>query len=447
MPPPVINPDFERRAYWHATMPSLPDRRGRALPDTADIVVVGGGYTGISCALALARGGASVTLLEAHELGRGASTRNGGIAHPGYKWGLASLVERYGAARGTALFQESLDAYAFLRTMIEESGIECEWREHGHLELAHSHAHVAGLELDEGGFRALDQPARMLSGGDLLREVGSTVYPAALAVDGSGLLHPGKWFAGLAGLAETAGVDLHEGVRARAVRRQADGRVVVETDRGAVLAGQVVVATNGYTDGAAPWLRRRVIPVGSYIIATAPLSEEVARSVAPTGRAFFDTKNFLNYWHVATGRRLLFGGRVSFVPTTVDRTAAILYRQMIRVHPQVTGVRVDYAWGGKVALTMDRMPHVGRSGPLAYAMGYCGSGVAMSVYLGTRLAGWLGGGPAPVLAGLRFPVVPVPFEGRPWFLPIVGEWLRLQDRLAARVRPRGSPGAGPDAAG
>jgi glycine/D-amino acid oxidase-like deaminating enzyme len=197
-----------------------------------------------------------------------------------------------------------------------------------------------------------------------------------------------------------------------------------------------VIATNGYTDGVAPSLRRRIIPVGSYIIATEPLAEDVADSIAPTGRAFFDTKNFLNYWHVSADRRLLFGGRVSFVPTTVDRTAAILHRQMIRVHPQVAGVRVDYAWGGKVALTMDRMPHVGRMGPVAYAMGYCGSGVALSVHLGARLADWLGGGPAPALASLRFPLVPVPFEGRPWFMPIAGEWFRLQDKLAARARPR-----------
>jgi len=436
MATPTLNPDFERRPYWHATMPSLPARSGRPLPDTADVVVVGGGYTGVACAMQLARSGARVTLLEARELGWGASTRNGGIAHPGYKWSLATLGERYGESLGTALFRESLDAYAFLKGLIADARINCEWRENGHLELAHSHAHVPDLEKDEAGFRALGEPARTLRGNEVQGEVGTAVYAGALAVDHSGLLHPGKWFAGLVDLADAAGADLHEGVRAKRVRRQPDGRAVVETDRGALIAGEVVVATNGYTDGIAPALRRRVIPVGSYIIATEPLADDVARAIAPTGRAFFDTKNFLNYWHVSADRRLLFGGRVSFVPTTVDRTAAILYRRMLRVHPQVAGVRVDYAWGGKVALTMDRMPHVGRMGPVSYAMGYCGSGVAMSVHLGTRLADWLGGGPAPALASLRFPLVPVPFEGRPWFLPIAGEWFRLQDRIAARAKPR-----------
>jgi glycine/D-amino acid oxidase-like deaminating enzyme len=129
------------------------------------------------------------------------------------------------------------------------------------------------------------------------------------------------------------------------------------------------------------------------------------------------------------------------LPTSVDRTAAILHRGMLEVHPQLAGYRIDYAWGGNVGFTFDRMPHIGRIGGVSYAMGCCGTGVVMSTYLGTRAADWLGGAPAPALAKLRFPLIPAPYEGRPWFLPFVGEWFRFQDRLAARSRRSASLGA------
>jgi glycine/D-amino acid oxidase-like deaminating enzyme len=256
-----------------------------------------------------------------------------------------------------------------------------------------------------------------------------------LAVEGSALPHPGRYFAGLAAAAERAGADLHEGTRARSIRRGADGRFRVETDRGAIAARDVFVATNGYTDGVVPALRRRIIPIGSYIIASEPLPPDLAHELSPKGRAFFDTKNFLYYWHVSADRRMVFGGRASFLPSTIDRTASILWRGLLEVHPQLAGHRIEYAWGGNVGFTFDRMPHVGRTRDgVTYAMGCCGTGVALMTQLGTRVGGWLAGGEPPELARLTFPLVPAPYEGRPWFLPLAGEWFRLQDRLAARSR-------------
>ncbi len=271
-------------------------------------------------------------------------------------------------------------------------------------------------------------------------EIGSDVYYAGLVVPSSGLVHPGRYFAGLAAAADRAGADLHEGVRATAIRKQADGRFVVETERGAILARDVFVATNGYTDGIVPTLRRRVIPIGSYIIASEPLPEELARELSPKGRSFYDTKNFLYYWHLSNDRRMVFGGRASFMPTSIDRTAAILHKGLLEVHPQLAGYRIEYAWGGNVGFTFDRMPHVGRTKDgVTYALGCCGTGVALMTHLGTAVGAWLAGGEAPALSRLRFPLVPAPYEGRPWFLPVAGEWFRLQDRLAARSRPAPEP--------
>jgi len=427
-----LNPDYKRRPYWHATMPALASRRDRPLPDSADVVIVGGGYTGITAARELARRGAAVTLVEAQTLGFGGSTRNGGIVHPGYKWGPAELVKRYGDETGRALFRETLDGYALMKRLIADEQIDCEFRECGYLDLAWAASHVRELQSSVETLRTFGVEASYVPRALLRDEIGSDFYHGGMVFPMSGLLHPGKYFAGLVDAAERVGADLHEGVRARTIRRQADGRLVVETDRGAILAKDVVVGTNGYTDGVVPALRRRIIPIGSYIIATEPLPEELARDISPRGRAFFDTKNFLYYWHISEDRRMVFGGRASFLPTNVDHTAAILHRGMLQVHPQLAGTRVAYAWGGNVGFTFDRMPHVGRQDGVTYAMGCCGTGVAMMTALGTAVGGWLSGDPAPALARLRFPLVPAPYEGRPWFLPFAGEWFRLRDRLARR---------------
>jgi glycine/D-amino acid oxidase-like deaminating enzyme len=430
----TLNDDFERRPFWQATLPEQPDRRGRELPDAADVVVVGGGYTGISAARELARRGAAVTVLEAESLGFGGSTRNGGIVHPGYKWGPRQLVRRYGEATGKDLFRDTLVAYALVKRLIADEAIDCDWRESGSLDLAYGPSHVdelieSGRVLADFGIETEFVPKERLR-----EEIGSDAYYGGLVATQAGLLNPAKYFAGLAAAADRAGADLHEGVRAKDARRQADGRFVVETDRGAILAKDVVVATNGYTDGFVPALRRRMIPIGSYIIATEPLPEDLARDLSPKGRAFFDTKNFLYYWHVSTDRRMVFGGRASFMPTNVDRSARILHKGMLEVHPQLAGYRVEYAWGGNVGFTFDRMPHVGRMDGVTYAMGCCGTGVAMMTGLGTAVGGWLSGDEAPALARLRFPLVPAPYEGRPWFLPFVGEWFKLHDRIDGRKR-------------
>jgi glycine/D-amino acid oxidase-like deaminating enzyme len=431
-----LNSDFERRPFWQATMPALPDRSGRPLPDTADVVVIGGGYTGINAARELARRGVAVTVLEAHALGFGASTRNGGIVHAGYKWGPRELIKRYGEDTGRALYRETLDGYETVKRLISTEAIACDFREVGHLELAYAPSHVSELHHARASLASMGTEASIVSREDIRTEIGSDAYFGALVVPGSGLLHPGRYFAGLVDAAASAGADLHENARARTIRRRPAGGFDVETDRGTISAGDVFVATNGYTDGVVPSLRRRIIPIGSYIIASEPLPEDLAREISPKGRSFFDTKNFLYYWHVSADRRMVFGGRASFMPTSIDQTAAILHRGLLEVHPQLAGYRIDYAWGGNVGFTFDRMPHVGRTSQgVAYAMGCCGTGVALMTHLGTKVGEWLAGGEAPALARLKFPLVPAPYEGRPWFLPFAGEWFRLQDRLAARSRP------------
>ena len=427
----------ERRALWQVQVPPLPDRRGRPLPDAADLVVVGGGLTGLSAARAAARLGAATVVLEAERSGWGASTRNGGMCHPGYKWGPAALVRRYGEARGRRLFADSVAAVEWTRRTLLEDRIDADWDGAGYAELAYAPSHTAELQAAAAEFAAAGLPARYLPADRIGEEIGTDGYHGALVVDSGGGLHPARYHAGLDRAASAAGADIHEGIRARRLRAQADGRTVVETDRGAILAREVLVATNGYPDGLAPAIRRRIVSIGSTIIATEPLSADLAQAIMPTGRMFFDSKAFLYYWRLTPDRRILFGGRASFWPATLDRLARILARAMVAVHPQLGGLRIEYAWSGRVAFTFDRMPHVGRLAGAWYATGCCGSGVAILPWLGDRMATWiLGGGEAPALATLRFPLVPAPYEGRAWFLPLAGEWFRAKDRLAARSKGR-----------
>lgn len=419
------------RSFWQATMPHVADRRATPLPDSADVVVIGGGFTGLSAARRSAELGASVVLLEAQRLGWGASTRNGGMVHPGYKTPLSKLVAKHGPDRGQRLYRESIEAFEHVGSLCE-AAIDADFVRCGHVVLASAPGHADGFEAAAAELATVDMRARAVERRDLREVVGSAAFFGGLVVDRSGGLHPGKLVAGLVGLADAAGAVLVEGVRANRVRRQADGRAVVETSRGAILARDVIVATNGYTGRVTPSLRRRLLPISSFIIATEPLAPDLAETLIPGGRMLFDTKNYLWYWRRTPDDRMLFGGRASMWPTSVLRAAGILREAMVSVHPELADTRVEHAWGGTVAFTFDRMPHVGRADGVTYATGCCGSGVAILPWLGMRVAEWVGGAEPPELAKLSFPLVPAPYEGRAWFLPLAGEYWKAKDRLAAR---------------
>lgn len=431
--------DIDLRPYWQVTAPEQPDLRGRDLPDAADVVVVGGGLTGLSAARRAAELGASVVLLESERLGWGGSTRNGGMCHPGYKHSVAELVAEHGEAKGTALYRETIEAYEHVKGLCT-GAIDADFAERGHLALAAAPSHAEGFGRSVEAMERVDMPAHVVERADLRSEIGTDAYFGGMVVERSAGLHPGKLVAGLVRLALDAGAGLHEETRALQVRPQADGRKVVETSRGAILARDVIVGTNGYTGSLTPSLRRRLLSIGSFIIVTDPLPPGLAAELSPRGRMFFDTKNFLYYWRLTPDNRMLFGGRASMWPSSILHTAEILQRSLVGVHPQLAGTRIAYAWGGRVAFTFDRMVHAGRADGVTYAVGCCGSGVAIMPWLGTRVAEWVGGGSPPALASLRFPLVPAPYEGRAWFLPFAGEYWKAKDRLAARAAARGVKG-------
>lgn len=422
------------RPYWLDTAPPLrlASRADPPIPERTEVAVIGGGYTGVSAARTLARHGVDVTVFERETLGWGASTRNGGFVLPGFKLGAGALVRKFGAERSRALFDASLASVRFLEELVADEGIGCDYARCGHVSLAYRPAHLRRLESAERLLRqAFGYATELVTRERLREEIGSSAYHGGLLDPQAGGIHPAKFFLGLAAAARRAGARLVEHAEVLGLEREAGGggfRVL--TTRGRVHAREVLVATDGYSGAVHPELSRRVIPIGSYIIATAPLEQGLARELIPKNRVMSDTKNLLFYFRRSADHRMVFGGRASFTPTTTVESAQILAQGMRAVFPQLAAVPIEYSWSGTVGFTFDQLPHAGRLDGVHYALGYCGHGVAMATYLGARVGDAIAGhGDLLPFSELGFPTVPF-YRGRPWFLPAVGAYFRLVDRFA-----------------
>lgn len=399
-------------------------------PARAAVAVIGGGYTGLACARAVARAGGDVVLLEREGIGHGASSRNAGFVLPGFQAGIGTLLRLAGPEGARELFQDSLDAVTLVERLTAEEGIACGWHRPGYLYLAAKPRHLAHLEAEQQALRRhLGYETVLLDRAALRRELGSDQYHGALLEPLAGTLDPRRYLEGLAAAARRAGASLHEGVEVRAIRRAGAG-YQLETPAGTVQADQVVVATNGYTGRLHSWVTRRVVSVGSFMVATAPLPPALRQQLFPTGRCCADTRRLLRYFRLTDDGRLLFGGRAAFLPGAVERSVALLQQELRAVFPALAEVPVEHGWGGRLAVPVTGLPHLGRTPDgVHYALGYAGHGVANATWLGDRLGRVLAGQAEwPRLARLPFPAIPF-HAGTPWFLPFVGAYYRMYDWL------------------
>jgi glycine/D-amino acid oxidase-like deaminating enzyme len=351
----------------------------------------------------------------------------------GLKLDPATLVDRFGERRARELFEVAAASMARLEAVIAEEAIDCEYARSGHIQAAWKPSHFDSFR-DEQALLAkvFKHTVHLLSRAEQRSEIGSDAYHGVLVDEASGAINPAKYVNGLSAAACRAGATIVTGTSVTRLRAGGGSRWRVTTTNGEIDARDVLIATNGYTNGACPTLRRRFIPIGSYIIATEPLLSEQADAILPHRRMAFDSKHFLYYFRVTADRRLLFGGRAEFGrpdPETTRRAAAILRDGMVAVFPELAGVRVDYAWGGNVAFTRDQMPRAGVLDGMYYAGGYCGHGVAMATHLGEQIARRMAGEPIvhPFFDD-RFPPIPMYF-GTPWFLPLVGAYYWVKDWL------------------
>jgi glycine/D-amino acid oxidase-like deaminating enzyme len=417
------------RCLWTETAPP-PARALAELPSQSDVAIVGGGYTGLAAAHVLARQGARTTVLEQHALGWGASSRNGGFVLPGYQPDVEALSRRHGLDQARRLFAVSLEAVDYLERLVHEERIDCGFIRSGGLTLAAKPQHRRALERSQRFLReALGYQTELLARDELSQEIESNRYHGGLLDPAAGSLHPARYLHGLVAAAEGAGAILAEATPVLEIRREGLG-FAIGTSRGTVRAREVVVATDGYTGSVVPWLSRRVVPIGSYLVATAPLEPELRRRLLPGGRVVSDTKHLLYYFRLSPDGRLVFGGRASFAPTTIGRSAEILAWGLRQVFPQLANTPLEYAWGGQVGFTWNRLPAAGRVDGIYFALGYCGHGVALATYLGARVGQAIAGArELPELSGRSFPAIPL-YRGRPWFLPLVGAYYRTLDWLA-----------------
>ena len=431
---PLFAPSFKPRPYWWDA--AEPSARINALPDRAQVAIVGGGYAGLSAALTLRRLGHGAVVLDAERVGWGASSRNGGMVSGGLKVAAGALQRTLGPDRARQVALAAAASFPFIEETIAREAIDCDYTRCGRFVPAWTARHYDALAAKAGFIAEVTGlPTRMLPRERQREALGSDHYHGGMLADASGSLHPGKYARGLAAAAERAGAHLVDGVRVRAIAPEGSG-FRLSTNRGELRADAVLVATNGYSlapDGssALAWLARRMIPVGSYIIATEPLGEPAIDRLFPGRRMISDTRRVLNYFRPSPdGTRVLWGGRASFAATTPEAAAPVLHGFMTAVFPELRAARITHAWTGNVAFTFDFLPHIGVQDGIHYAAGCQGSGVAMATWLGNRAALKIAGALNEPFAldGRLFPTVPG-YAGRPWFLPLVGGWYRLRDRI------------------
>jgi glycine/D-amino acid oxidase-like deaminating enzyme len=424
---------MQLQSYWLDTAPPFAHGAAEALEGRVDVAVVGGGFTGLSAALALARKGAKTVVLEAGRVASEASGRNGGQVNNGLAHSFAAVAARLGLERARALYRAYDAAVDTVERLVKEEGIDCAFSRSGKIKLAAKPQHLDGLKRNfELIAREVDPDVALLDKAQTAAEIGSEMFHGGLLQRRSAVMHVGRFGQGLAEAAARAGSRIFEQAEVMGAVRGAGGRWRLTTPRGTVEADRVLLATGSTTKGPFGWFRRRYVPVGSFIIATEPLDDRLLASVLPGRRSATTSKNIGNYFRIAPDNRLIFGGRARFAmssPRSDTKSGRILERAMREVFPQLRDTRIAYCWGGLVDMTADRFPRAGEHDGLHFAMGYSGHGVQMSVHMGQVLAEMMDGKPeANPFRAFDWPAIPGHF-GPPWFLPFVGLYYRVLDRI------------------
>ena len=409
-----------------AAAPPLADQ---PLPAQVDVLIVGAGYTGLSAARETAASGRSTLVLDSAPLGGGCSSRNGGQVAYSIKPSFQTLKSRHGAATAQGICREGVQAVAELRSLARAQGVDCDWRETGCFYGAHTPRHFAAMVRDAGEEAArLGQKVSVVPRSEQRTEIASDFYHGGLVYHEDASVNPMRLLLSLLRRARASGAAVIDRCPVSAVRSAPRGFEVL-TPRGLVQARQVLLATNGYSGPLSPWHRRRVIPIGSYQIATEPLGEERVRALIPNGRNVYDSRRVVVYFRPsADGERIIFGGRAALSEPDTLACVSRLQSMMARIFPQLRSAPISHAWAGWVAYTFDKLPHLGQHDGIYYCMGYCGQGVPLATYYGKRIGQQMLGLPEgrTALDGVKFASRPYYF-GVPWFLAPSVLAFRLMD--------------------
>lgn len=394
-----------------------------------DVCVIGGGFTGLSAALAAAEAGYSVILLEAEAVGFGASGRNGGQLIPGLRWGMAEILDEFGPERARAIYDIAMDAVTSVNTRIARHGIACDLKS-GHVEAAYKPGHYDAMlyELDVLTRHFDHRTCEAVPRAAMADHVGGGAYHGGLYERAGGHFHPLNYALGLAGAALAAGVQIFERSRVTAINQSAD--VTVQTAQGSVRATSALIGLDGWTGDILPSLASYTVPIMNYNIATAPLGG-IANLLIPGDAAIADSRFVLNYYRLSADRRMIFGGGEKYTSRPPRDIAAFVRRHMVALFPELANVPVDYAWGGGVSVSMNRLPHFGQQDNIWFAQGFSGHGALMTTLAGELMVQAMRGTVErfDVMAGLPHPRFP---GGRRFARPLATLgliWYALRDRL------------------
>ncbi|MGP8098063.1 MAG: NAD(P)/FAD-dependent oxidoreductase [Steroidobacteraceae bacterium] len=390
----------------------------RPLPAAVDVLIVGAGYTGLSAARETAAAGRTTLVLDAAAMGAGCSGRNGGQVAYSIKPSLEKLSSRYGKERALAIRREGREAVAYLRALATQGGVDCDWRERGCFYGAHTPRHFKAMAREaREQHPALQQRITVVTPAEQRQEIASDFYHGGCVYHDDASVDPMRLLLALLQRAQDSGAAILDHCAVTAIRASRGG-FDVQTPRGTVRAQKVLLATNGYSGPVSRWHRRRVIPIGSYQIATEPLGKERVLSLLPRGRNMVDSRRVVVYFRASPdGGRIIFGGRAALGEQDPLACVPRLRAMLTAIFPQLQAVRISHAWVGWVAYTFDTMPHVGQRDGLYYCMGYCGQGVPLAPYFGMRIGRQMAGlsDGRTALDDLPFPSRPYYF-GAPWFL-------------------------------
>ncbi|WP_209426438.1 FAD-binding oxidoreductase [Pararhodobacter sp. SW119] len=437
------SPDPSDQPYWWTTQ-ALPELPEATPPGRVDVAIVGAGYTGLSAAITLARAGQSVAVLDRMRPGEGASTRNGGITSGNLRLSLAQMTRRFGPERAQAILEESRFAREDLYRFLSEEKLECDFALTGRFGGALTPADADRLARDADALRErFGIEAHPVSRAEVRAYIGTDLYCGGNVRMDIGGLNPAKLHAGMLRLALDTGATVHPRTAVQGLEQRGDGHVLA-TSRGQVTARHVMMGTNGYTDGADRWLRRRLVPVRSRIIATAELPADMMQRLVPKRMMLGDTRKLSYYYRPSPdGRRILFGGRDGATSGDPGWSTAHLRRELVRIWPELSDVPISHSWYGHVAMNRDMVPRIFSHSGRRYATGYCGSGVVWARWAGQKVA-WqiLGGDAGESALDFRAPAAVPFFNGYAWFMPGVYAWLSAQDRfrLGSGARRTGTAG-------
>lgn len=413
-------------SLWAATAAAAPETPPLEGSHRADVAIVGAGFTGLAAALRLAGGGASVIVAEAETPGFGASGRNGGQVIPGLKHDPDTLDALFGEA--TTEFAGCTADVVF--ELVDRHAIDCGLARKGWIQPAVRRSRLPELERRMREWRARGAPVEMLDAAAMAHRTGTDRFVGGWIDHRAGSLHPLDYVRGLLRAALAAGARVHGASRVVRLEKGEAGWIVATAGGARISAAQVIIATNGYSDGLWPGLKATVIPAGSFQVATAPLGAALLERILPERNTVSDNRRVGNYFRIAPGGRLMMGGRGNFSDTTAPGDYRGIEAALHAIFPDLAGVPIEFRWTGRIAMTRDHLPHVHQPfANLTIALGYNGRGVALATALGTAIADHLLDRRRPLPLKLT-DIRPLPLHGlHPFYASAMVHYYRLRDAL------------------